>query len=186
MTPERDGPLLPQLVAEVQERSNAVLPPMAIVWACQSSVDAGADQGRSDDASQGCCVMWTMVMLPWSGDWRMCARPADLVASPSCGDVAGRADAPVPCPLNPLGVDRGASASIAHAAEAWATAALLSLASPKGPPSLPATWDHLAPTSAGWPDDHGDRPMCQTRRRRGLGGRGSAGAASRAGFSLLR
>jgi hypothetical protein len=62
----------------------------------------------------------------------------------------------------------------------------LSLASPKGPPSLPATWEHLAPTSAGWPDDHGDRPICQTRRPRNLGGRGSAGVPSRVGFSFPR
>ena len=62
----------------------------------------------------------------------------------------------------------------------------LSLASPKGPPPLPAAWDHLAPTSTGWRHDHGAHRMCQTRAPRGLGGLGSGGAPSRVGFSLLR
>ena len=62
----------------------------------------------------------------------------------------------------------------------------VSFASPMGPPSLPATWDHLAPTSAGWRDDLGGRTVCQARGRRSPGEAASAGVPSSLGFSLLR
>lgn len=68
--PEREGPPLPQLVAEAQEGSKAVLPPMAIVWACSSSVDAYAAQGRSVEVPEASCPTCTAVMSPWSGYWR--------------------------------------------------------------------------------------------------------------------
>ncbi len=56
----------------------------------------------------------------------------------------------------------------------------------QGTTPLPAAWDHLASTQAGWRDVLGDRPMCQTRRWRDLGTCGSGGVSPRAGFSLLR
>jgi hypothetical protein len=43
---------------------------MAIVWACPSSVDVYAAQGRSVEVPQASCPTCTAVMAPWSGYWR--------------------------------------------------------------------------------------------------------------------
>ena len=43
---------------------------MAIVWACPSSVDAYAAQGRSVEVPPANCPTCTAVMSAWSGYWR--------------------------------------------------------------------------------------------------------------------
>jgi len=69
-SPNARDPPCHSLVAEVQEGSKAVLPPMAIVWACPSSVDAYAAQGRSVEVPPARCPTCTATMSPWSGYWR--------------------------------------------------------------------------------------------------------------------
>ncbi len=68
-----------QLVAEGGEGSEAVLPPMAIVWPCSMPVESYASAGRDVEVPVLACPACAERLAPWSGYWRFVRHRAGCV-----------------------------------------------------------------------------------------------------------